>query len=369
MDINLQVSRQLEEVISESFWDIIRGPDTPLCAICGATASTKTEFYKFAYLPEVLMFSTSYVRDSGTGVSGSAWANVPEAQLTYPETLDMSNLRDDPDGRAADRNCLYRLQSIVVAPNQATPMWVRGGSFSGVHFKTYVRRDETTWTLLDDLSHTTSQVDINGIRMDTFRPRLLMYVRVHPPEVEEQDQREGDKNTNSDDHKSTKDGTDAMDQPGLADVDMGPFTDDEDFEDESSGSDPPAKARDAPPAVEPPVVKGENTTEPAESTLRKSEAEVETQAERQIQIQSPETQTPPADVPLGPLEGDPNLYPPTKTLPPGRLMRIIRAAGYWRERPGRGLRRSLGGVRRSARVRIATRLAMSTNTAPRRITR
>ncbi|KAJ4416640.1 hypothetical protein N0V82_006650 [Gnomoniopsis sp. IMI 355080] len=307
MEMNLQTPRRLEELISESFWDEIRTKETPSCLVCGALASAKAEYYKFAYLPEVLIFSTSYVRDNGTGVPGSAWTNNPAARLMYPETLDMSNLRDDPDGRDADRNCLYRLQSIVVSPNQATPMWVSGGAFKGVHFKAYVRRDDTAWTLLDDLTQSASQVDINEIRRDTFRPRLLMYVRVHPPEKELQDPGRKDKNTGLDDRRAGKYFPPETGRPNFSGVDMRHFTKNKVSADEPSEIEP-AKAKAAPTVVELPESERNRTTTPANPTSNEAQTEVKPQAGKRQRQPPKMTGILPADEALfGPLECDQNL--------------------------------------------------------------
>lgn len=363
MTINLQRSRQLEELIAENLYDIIRGSETPLCSVCGATASAKAEFYKYAYLPEVLMFSTSYIRDGSGKTRGAPWTNVASAKLTYPETLDMSNLRDDP-GREADRNCLYRLQSIVVSPNMATPMSVPGKPLSGVHFKAYLRRDETEWTLLDDLQQdNVENCDIDTIRKSTYRPRLLMYVRVHPSEKPAPKQAEGD-TKDSNQLEATDKGT-ALELPGVT---MDPFSEDDALEDDSAVSSPP-KVDEIPPKVSPSQVK--HITPPASSPNIRRQSGGKSPAKKDTEAQQKRSKTDitPERGALGLLEGDPNLYPPNKDMPPGLLMRIIRASGTRRDRLGRGSRKLLGGIQRSPRPSVATRLAMSTRAGSRRFQR
>lgn len=356
MEANLQRPRRLEGIIAERLYDVSLRSDTPLCTVCGATASSKAEFYKYAYLPEVLIFSTSYVGDAGSNAPGAAWTNNFNARLTYPEMLDMSNLRDDP-GREADRHCLYRLQSIIVSPNAATPMSVPGLPLSGVHFMAYLRRNETTWTLVDDIRNDTIQCDIATIRNHSYRPRLLMYVRVHPAENKTQHQDKGDTNDNS-----QSDTTKGAGGSGLADLDMGPFSEDEAPGDDSADSSPPKVEEDRPKDTPPPQGKGsKDITPPASTPGTKPQPEAKSPTNKDAKAQqSPKTDTPPAVGALGALDGDNNLYPPTKDLPPGQLMRIIRAAGARRDGLGRGSRRLLGRVQRPARPSIATRLAMST---------
>lgn len=365
MTINLQRSRQLERLIAENLYDIICGSETPLCSVCGATASAKAEFYKYAYLPEVLMFSTSYIRDGSGKTRGAAWTNVSDAQLTYPEILDMSNLRDDPS-READRNCLYRLQSIVVSPNVATPMSVPGEPLLGVHFKAYLRRNETTWTLLDDLKQdTVEECDIDTIRKSTYRPRLLMYVRVHPSEVPEQKQAKGDTNDNN-----QRAAAETVSNTQLPGVTMDPFSEDDALEDDSAESSPP-KVDESPPQASPPQVKGKLITPPASSPIIQRQSGVKTPAKKDIDTQQKRSKTDitPERGALGLFEGDPNLYPPCKDMPPGLLMKIIRASGVRRDGLGRGSRKLLGGVQRSPRPSVATRLAMSTRAGSRRFQR
>lgn len=364
MTINLQRSRHLEGVLAENLYDIIRGPETPLCPVCGATASAKAEFYKYAYLPEVLMFSTSYIRD-GSGKIGAPWTNVSNARLTYPETLDMSNLRDDPS-REEDRNCLYRLQSIVASPNVATPMSVPGKPLSGVHFKAYLRRNETTWTLLDDLKQdTVEECDIDTIRKSTYRPRLLMYVRVHPSEGPVQNQAEGDNNDSNQRDLSDK-GT-ALELPGVT---MDPFSEDDALEDDSAESSPP-KVDENPPKVSPAQVEGKDITPIASSPGMQQQSGGKSLAKKDIGTQQKRSRTDitPERGALGLLEGDPILYPPNKDMPPGLLMKIIRASGARRDRLGRGSRKLLGGVQRSPRPSVATRLATSTRAGSQRFQR
>lgn len=388
MEVNLQRPRRLEGVIAGRLYDVIRRSETPLCTVCGAIASSKAEFYKYAYLPEVLMFSTSYISDGGSNAPGAVWTNAYNARLTYPETLDMSNLRDDP-GREADRNCLYRLQSIVVSPNAATPMSVPGVPMAGVHFMTYIRRNETAWTLVDDMKNDTSECDITAIRDHLYRPRLLMYVRVHPAENQTHDQDSGDTNDSSQSNAVPEEASDS----GPADTDMSPFSQDDDDalgDDSADNSSPPKVEQDQPPKNTPPQGKGkgkgkDSSTPPATSpvtTTPQPEAKSPAQKDTKGQQQPPKTDdTSPAGgdggdggasgLGLGPLDGDDNLYPPTKDLPPGRLMSIIRAAGARRDGLGRGARKLLGGrvQRRPARPSIATRLAMSTRAGAQRFNR
>lgn len=366
MTINLQRSRRLEGLIAENLYDIIRGSETPTCSVCGATSSAKAEFYKYAYLPEVLMFSTSYIRDGSGKTPGAAWTNVASAKLTYPEILDMSNLRDDPD-READRNCSYRLQSIVVSPNTATPMSVPGQPLSGVHFTAYLRRSETTWSLLDDLDQDkVEECDIDTIRKSKYRPRLLMYVRVHPSERPEQEQAEG--NTSD---SNQRDAAETVGDTQLPDVTMEPSTEDDALEDDNadnSGSKGVPRGDEDPPQASPSQVKDKNIPPPASSpgTKRKQGVKPSARKDAETQQKRSKTDITPERGVLGVLEGDTNLYPPSKDLPPDILMRIIRAAGTRNDGLGRGTRKLLGGVQRSLRPSVATRLAMSTRAGSRR---
>lgn len=343
VDYSTDRPRQLSQIIAEALWVELQDLDTPLCSVCGAAPSAQTEFRKFAYLPEVLMLPVTYgYYDEIEDDNYERWARRRTPRLTYPETLDMSSLRDDPDAHDADRNCLYKLQSVILSPwlNEAPP------PANGVHFQAYLRRDETAWTLLDDyppasyssrddggvtlideFSPVTRQVSIDDIRnsSSTSRARLLMYVRIHPTEIGEEE------------------------LDGLPDVEA-PYSDndtsgDDDPEDEAPGAD---GADVAALRVSPTAPEGVNSTVPGNAALTGSQPEVETQVGGGTPTPTPEDDAQPGGGRLGPLENDPNLYPITKTLPPGRLMDIIRAAGVRRRRIGREPRGSLGGIRRSA---------------------
>lgn len=369
MDINLEDSQRLEEGIAANLWNTDQRTETPLCLMCGAAVSTKAEFHKFAYLPEVLMFSITYVARDATNVAG--------AHLTYPETLDMSNLRDDPMGfnGAADRDCLYKLQSIVASPNQQTPM----DGDVGTHFIPYLRRDETTWTLLNDCPRTIQTVNIDFIRSNTYRPKLIMYVRVHPPDPVLQDEDLADRSSHS--SRNESDGDDAF-ESDRSDVRNVELTDrDEDASKDGRETEPPRDSLPRRAGLQSPGpgpsgnggpapgpfrddamnISSAETSKPAEVVQRPEEEE----EEKDIETGEAQTGATPEYGLVGPLENDADLYRPDETLAPERLMDIIRAAGLRRRRrrkksgrlgtgsAGGERRGSLGGIRRSAIASMA----------------
>lgn len=311
MDMNFQRLQDLEDGIADNLWSSTEGrTKAQVCSVCGAAASTQAEFYKFVYLPEVLMFSITYVRNSGR--------NISTARVNYPELLDMSKLRDDPNGRAADRNCLYKLQSIVASSNMATPM----GKGQGTHFIAWLRRSATEWTLLNDVPVNVQQVSLDDIRKDKYRPKVLMYVREYPPEDEE---KTGDP---PGDERKTGDPLGNNGKTGDLPEDK-----------EKAGGRP----RDKKKTDDLPEDKGKTGDLPGDK--RKTG---DPPRERQSRNNSPS-----GDGLRGPLENNPDLYPPVQTMAPTPLMNIIRAAGARRQTAGVGPRGSLRVIRRSARVSIA----------------
>lgn len=117
-------------------------------------------------MPEVLTIVVSYIRDDGI-------TNAAGGRVMYPETLDLSRVRDDPTRDGDQKDCTYKLQSMITSPN--API----GDSEG-HFKACVRQSDAEWRVLDDtVQNPSKQVarTLNAIRGDSYRPRMFYYVR------------------------------------------------------------------------------------------------------------------------------------------------------------------------------------------------
>lgn len=176
--INFTVPEELQGKLSESLYSDKQGfteNAKPRCEVCGAQPKSKAAFYKFAYLPEVLMFAPNYERPS-VKFNPEGPPNAAAGRVIFPTRLDMSQLRDDP-AHPADQDTMYQLQSIVSFPNTEEGMPLVGAA----HFLTWVRRPDDTWTELDDLGRTSRDITLQEIRDHKYRPRVLLYTRMHAP--------------------------------------------------------------------------------------------------------------------------------------------------------------------------------------------
>ncbi|KAH8205341.1 hypothetical protein TruAng_000420 [Truncatella angustata] len=159
----------LSTAISQRMYD--GGPSRQYpCVHCGVVKQ-RARFYKMVYLPEVLMVGVNYTEGLRTNLRNRA---------NFPEYLDMSQFRDDPDGDdlsapPGKADCLYRLEAVIGFPMQLPDQ-------SG-HYVSWVRRRDNQWTLLDDVGGPSGEgLAINQSwsamnRHGNFRARLLMYVR------------------------------------------------------------------------------------------------------------------------------------------------------------------------------------------------
>lgn len=119
---------------------------------------------------------------------GPKYTNARDGRVIFPETLDLSKVRDDPNREGDQSDCQYRLQSLITSPNTAP-------TANGTHYIAFVRRDGTIWTRLNDRPRETKQTRLSEIRKASYRPRLLVYVREH-----------SDKNVKGDDMGTGSDG-------------------------------------------------------------------------------------------------------------------------------------------------------------------
>ncbi|KAI3392191.1 hypothetical protein diail_6082 [Diaporthe ilicicola] len=161
----IRQSMNLDHAISELMWDTLSKPRT--CPDCGKEVQTNA-FLKLAYLPEVLFIHPAFVHEEGGQVHASA-----DAKLTYPERLDMSELRDDPSRTGDQTDCIYRLQSIIICSDVRMT--------HGTHYKTALRMSEHEWQEFSDLPSPNGSRALKTIEQirDTadYQPAMLVYVR------------------------------------------------------------------------------------------------------------------------------------------------------------------------------------------------
>ncbi|KAK9772882.1 hypothetical protein SCAR479_10392 [Seiridium cardinale] len=174
LEVNFSETQpSLAHAISERFHD-----DAPLtfnCPLC-TTEGYYPSFFKFAYLPEVLMIGANYQADRVDKDGKRIQVADLKASPDITEYLDVSQLRDDPS--SPDMSLpkgkvegLYRLDAVVGFPRIALD---KGG-----HYIAWVRRDRDVWDRVNDVAgvkprRMTMEDWLNEIN---FRPRLLFYVR------------------------------------------------------------------------------------------------------------------------------------------------------------------------------------------------
>lgn len=155
----------LAEAISESMW--VDRKEKRTCPVCRKDVQVH-EFLRFAYLPEVLQIFTTFTMRNEYG---KVWLSR-NAELNYPERLDLSELRDDPRRPGDDSNCVYKLESVVAASDASLN--------AHTHYKSFLRIDENKWLSLDDRPSPKGNIDYStfeGINNSDDKPNLLVYVR------------------------------------------------------------------------------------------------------------------------------------------------------------------------------------------------
>ncbi|KAI0127070.1 hypothetical protein BJ170DRAFT_695448 [Xylariales sp. AK1849] len=163
-DINISGGDMtLAKGISRMLWERPDNVRKYACHICQHSQTAGT-FYKLLYMPEVIIFGVNYLGpDNGLDYT---------SRCNYPEMLDMSELRDDPDNLPDQEatGCVYKLQSVVIYPRT-------GGEASG-HYISYLRRSDTRWDRINDSTAHVARVRIKDIlNEEGWRARLLVYVR------------------------------------------------------------------------------------------------------------------------------------------------------------------------------------------------
>lgn len=137
---------------------------TRTCPDCSKEVQTN-DFLKYAYLPEVLLIYPAF-----TPRLGSVRVS-PDVRFTYPERLDMSDLRDDPTRPGDQTDCVYKLESIVTWSIDITEY----------RYKAALRQDENLWYEFNDRPRPEGSMTgktLDEIRGDDFhKPWLLIYVR------------------------------------------------------------------------------------------------------------------------------------------------------------------------------------------------
>lgn len=163
-------SRTLEQAISQSMWDSELSLKT--CPICH-TDMNVGDFTTFAYLPEVFFISPVFMIKFWTDNNARA---TTDEKFIYPEWLDMSALRDDPNRPGDQTDCIYRLQSIIHSTNQDHD--------SRTRYKPSLRLSKDEWAQYGyDASSGAKYITFENINDPSKRetpeeaPCLLMYVR------------------------------------------------------------------------------------------------------------------------------------------------------------------------------------------------
>lgn len=166
-------SMNLEQAISEYMWESAESrPKT--CPKCH-TDMNVGDFSTFAYLPEVFfinpIFQTIFYNDKFA-------RNTTDEKFIYPEWLDMSALRDDPNRPGDQTDCIYKLQSIITSTNQDHD--------SRTRYKPSLRLSKDEWVQYGyDSSSGAKYITFENINDPSRRetseeaPCLLMYVRDH----------------------------------------------------------------------------------------------------------------------------------------------------------------------------------------------
>lgn len=166
-------SMNLDQAISRAMWEKLARER--ICPECNDRTGPVHDFDKFAYLPELLVVHAFFI-DKSAGPDN--YKLTTDEKLTYPERLDMSAFRDDPN-RPGDRtDCIYKLQSIIhtdpEAERQIPPLRV-------LKYKAALRVNDTEFAQFQYLGAADSYPDFvtfeevnevaNGV------PHVLMYVR------------------------------------------------------------------------------------------------------------------------------------------------------------------------------------------------
>lgn len=94
-------------------WENDKYSGTKTCPACHTEMNVGV-FNTFAYLPEVLFISPVFISASG----GDGDRYTTEEKFIYPEWLDMSAFRDDPERPGDQTDRIYKLQSIITCTNQ-----------------------------------------------------------------------------------------------------------------------------------------------------------------------------------------------------------------------------------------------------------
>lgn len=121
-------------------------------------------------MPETFFVQCDYREDTSS--------NNENARVEFPDVLDLSRLRNDPNMAADPDNSdehatfSYKLQSIVA--------YSVSEEYGG-HFIAYLRRNDDNWDRIDDKPVSVTTVTLAELRESrNYRARILMYVRDRP---------------------------------------------------------------------------------------------------------------------------------------------------------------------------------------------
>lgn len=171
--VEVPKSMNLDQAISRAMWEKLARER--ICPECKDRTGPVHDFDKFAYLPEMLVIHALFL-DRSDGRDNNKVTT--DEKLTYPQRLDMSAFRDDPN-RPGDRtDCIYRLQSIIhTDPGSET----LPPSLKVVKYKAALRVNDAEFAQFQYLGAADSFPDFitfeevnevsNGV------PHVLMYVR------------------------------------------------------------------------------------------------------------------------------------------------------------------------------------------------